>query len=66
MIITEEKVRDYDYNNTGVFKEYPIFFKIFIKDGNRIKLEISEEEKEILESEGFKTFVTNKIKELHD
>ena len=66
MIITEEKVRDYDYNNTGVFKEYPIFFKIFMKQGNRIKLKISEEEKEILESEGFKTFVTNKITELHD
>ena len=66
MIITEEKVRDYDYNNTGAFKEYPIFFKIFMKQGNRINLKISEEEKEILESEGFKFFKTTKITELHD
>ena len=66
MIITEEKVRDYDYNNTGVFKEYPTFFKIFMKGDERFKIKISEEEKEILESEGFKFFVTNKITELHD
>ena len=66
MIITEEKIRDYDYNNTGVFKEYPIFFKIFMKQDERIKLKISEEEKDILESEGVKIFVTNKITELHD
>ena len=66
MIIAEEKVRDYDYNNTGAFKEYPIFFKIFMKQGNRVKLKISEEEKEILESEGFKFFKTTKIIELHD
>ena len=66
MIVAEEKVRDYDYNNTGVFKEYPAFFKIFMKKGERFKLKISEEEKEILESEGVKTFVTNKITELHD
>lgn len=66
MIIMEEKVRDYDYNNTGTFKEYPIFFKIFMKDGNRIKLEILQEEKEILENEGFKFFKTNKVIELHE
>ena len=66
MIIKQETIRDYDYNNTGVFKEYPTFFKIFMKKGERFKLKISEEEKEILESEGVKTFVTNKITELHD
>ena len=66
MIITEEKIRDYDYNNSGQFKEYPTFFKIFMKQGERFKLKISEEEKEILESEGVKIFVTNKITELHD
>ena len=66
MIITEEKIRDYDYNNTGEFREYPTFFKIFMKKDERIKIKISEEEKDILESEGVKIFVTNKITELHD
>ena len=66
MIITEEKIRDYDYNNTGEFREYAAFFKIFMKGDERFKIKISEEEKEILESEGFKFFVTNKITELHD
>ena len=66
MVITEEKIRDYDYNNTGEFREYATFFKIFMKKGERFKLKISEEEKEILESEGVKIFVTNKITELHD
>ena len=66
MIITEEKIRDYDFNNTGEFREYPAFFKIFMKGDERIKIKISEEEKEILESEGFKFFVTRKITELHD
>ena len=37
MIITEEKVRDYDYNNTGVFREYPAFFKIFMNKANALK-----------------------------
>ena len=37
-----------------------------MKKDQRIKIKISEEEKEILESEGIKTFVTNKITELHD
>ena len=66
MIITEEKVRDYDYNISGQFREYAAFFKIYMKKGERFKLKISEEEKEILESEGVKIFVTNKITELHD
>ena len=66
MIIKQETIRDYDYNNSGQFREYPTFFKIFMKKGERFKLKISEEEKEILESEGVKIFVTNKITELHD
>ncbi|MGO3419111.1 MAG: hypothetical protein ACTILV_01990 [Lactococcus cremoris] len=66
MIITEEKVRDYDYNNSGEFREYPAFFKIFMKQGERFKIRISEEEKQILESEGFKFFATNKIIEIHE
>ena len=37
-----------------------------MKGDERFKIKISEEEKEILESEGFKFFVTNKITELHD
>ena len=37
-----------------------------MKQGERFKMRISEEEKEILESEGIKTFVTNKITGLHD
>ena len=66
MIITEEKVRDYDYNNSGEFREYPAFFKIFMKQGERFKIRISEEEKQILESEGFEFFATNKIIEIHE
>ena len=66
MIITQEKIRDYDYNNSGEFREYDIFFKIFMKGDERVKIKILEEEKEILESEGFKFFITNKITELHD
>ena len=66
MIITEEKIRDKKKKKSGQFKEYPTFFKIFMKQGERFKLKISEEEKEILESEGVKIFVTNKITELHD
>lgn len=66
MIITEEKVRDYDYNNSGELREYPAFFKIFMKQGERFKIRISEEEKQILESEGFKFFATNKIIEIHE
>lgn len=66
MIITEEKVRDYDYNNSGEFREYPAFFKIFMKQGERFKIRISEEEKQILESEGVEFFATNKIIEIHE
>ena len=48
-------------NFDAEYAEVIIFPKV-----ENIDFEISEEEKEILESEGFKFFVTNKITELHD
>lgn len=66
MIIRQEKLIDFDFNNTGEYKEIDVFYKVFEKNGEIKEIKISEEEASLLEFEGFPLIKTNKKTFLHD
>lgn len=66
MIIRQEKLINFDFNNTGEYKETDVFYKVFEKNGEIKKVKISEEEASLLEFEGFPLVKTNKRNFLHE
>lgn len=66
MIIRQEKLIDFDFNNTGEYKEMDVFYKVFEKNGEIKKVKISDEEASLLEFEGFPLIKTNVKNFLHD
>lgn len=66
MIIRQEKLIDFDFNNTGEYREIDVFYKVFEKNGEIKKIKISDEEASLLEFEGFPLVKTNKRNFLHE
>lgn len=66
MIIRQEKIIDFDFNNTGEYREMNVFYKVFEKNGEIKKIKISDEEASLLEFEGFPLIKTNSKTFLHD
>ena len=66
MIIRQEKLIDFDFNNTGEYKEMDVFYKVFEKNGEIKEIKISDDEASLLEFEGFPLIKTNKQTFLHD
>ena len=66
MIIRQEKLIDFDFNNTGEYREIDLFYKVFEKNGEIKEIKISDEEASLLEFEGFPLIKTNKKTFLHD
>lgn len=66
MIIRQEKLIDFDFNNTGEYKEIDVFYKVFEKNGEIKKVKISDDEASLLEFEGFPLIKTNTKNFLHE
>lgn len=66
MIIRQEKLIDFDFNNTGEYREMDVFYKVFEKNREIKKIKISDEEASLLEFEGFPLIKTNTRNFLHE
>ena len=66
MIIRQEKLIDFDFNNTGEYREMDVFYKVFEKNGEIKEMKISDDEASLLEFEGFPLIKTNRQRFLHD
>lgn len=66
MIIRQEKLINFDFNNTGEYREMDVFYKVFEKNGEIKKIKISDEEASLLEFEGFPLVKTKTRNFLHE